>query len=130
MKIEATPAAVGRVRERLRDWLDELALVPDDQLAILVAVGEACTNTIEHAYGDGNAHLFRVEACVDDGTRRVLCHRHRRMEGQRHTHRAGNGLNIIARAAWTRCIVDRRATGTSVTLHLPPERAQRVAVAG
>jgi serine phosphatase RsbU (regulator of sigma subunit)/anti-sigma regulatory factor (Ser/Thr protein kinase)/CHASE3 domain sensor protein len=119
MKLEAAPVAVGRVRERLRGWLDNLALDPDDQLAILVAVGEACTNTIEHAYGDGNAHLFRVEACIENGE--VVCcvtDTGAWKDNAARTAR-GNGLNIM-RELMDEVHVERRATGTSVTLKYRP----------
>jgi serine phosphatase RsbU (regulator of sigma subunit)/anti-sigma regulatory factor (Ser/Thr protein kinase)/CHASE3 domain sensor protein len=115
MKIEATPAAVGRVRERLRGWLDEFELSPDDQLSVLVAVGEACTNAVEHAYASGRPNLFRVEArregnaitcCVTDtGAWKDNAARTAR----------GNGLAIM-RELMDDVVVVRRNNGTSVTL--------------
>jgi anti-sigma regulatory factor (Ser/Thr protein kinase) len=119
MKIEAVPAAIGRVRERLRAWLDGLALAPDDQLAILVAVGEACTNTVDHAYSDRNGHLFRVEACVKDGA--IVCcvtDTGAWKDNAARTAR-GNGLNIM-RELMDEVEVDRRTIGTSVTLKFRP----------
>jgi serine phosphatase RsbU (regulator of sigma subunit)/anti-sigma regulatory factor (Ser/Thr protein kinase) len=115
MKVEATPAAVGRVRERLRAWLDEFELPPDDQLAILVAVGEACTNAIEHAYGSGRPNLFRVEA-RREGTAVVCCVTDTGAWKDNAARTArGNGLAIM-RELMDDVVVVRRANGTSVTL--------------
>jgi len=41
---------VPTVRHRLRDWLDALAWPEPDLDDVLIAVNEACTNAIEHAY--------------------------------------------------------------------------------
>ncbi len=129
MTIEAAPAAVGRVRERLRSWLDSFSLDPDDQLAILVAAGEACTNAIEHAYGDGDAHLFRVEAAVEDGN--VVCCITDTGTWKDNVARTarGNGLNII-RELMDEIHVDRRPTGTSVTLTFRPRARRETSVLG
>ncbi|HTL85384.1 MAG TPA: SpoIIE family protein phosphatase [Acidimicrobiia bacterium] len=115
MKLEATPAAVGRVRERLRGWLDEFELPPDDQLAILVAVGEACTNAIEHAYGSGRPNLFRVEA-QREGDAITCCVTDTGAWKDNATRTArGNGLAIM-RELMDDVVVVRRNSGTSVTL--------------
>ncbi len=129
MKIAAAPDAVGRVRERLRAWLDSLSLDPDDQLAILVAVGEACTNAIEHAYSDGGANLFRVEAGVRDGSL-VCCVTDTGAWKDNATRTArGNGLAIM-RELMDEVLVDRRPNGTSVTLTYRPGVRNEPAVLG
>jgi anti-sigma regulatory factor (Ser/Thr protein kinase) len=129
MKVNAAPDAVGRVRERLRAWLDGMALAPDDQLAVLVAVGEACTNAIEHAYGDGDANLFRVEASVRDGSV-VCCVTDTGAWKDNATRTArGNGLTIM-RELMDEVQVNRRPTGTSVTLTYRPGVRDESAVLG
>jgi serine phosphatase RsbU (regulator of sigma subunit)/anti-sigma regulatory factor (Ser/Thr protein kinase) len=115
MQPVARPDAVGRVRERLREWLDGRGLAPDDQLAILVAVGEACTNAIEHAYGNEGRNLFRVEACCRNGY--VLCcvtdsgaWKDNAMRTAR-----GNGVTIM-NELMDDVTIERRPNGTAVTL--------------
>ena len=119
MKLPALPDSVGRVRERLRVWLDNLDLDPEDQLAILVAVGEACTNAVEHAYGDRSCKLFRVEASVDG--EQILCcvtDNGAWKDNAARTAR-GNGLSIM-RELMDTVTIDRRAAGTSITLSFRP----------
>ncbi len=129
MQLNAAPDAVGRVRERLRAWLDGLALDPDDQLAILVAVGEACTNSIEHAYGDGGANLFRVEASLREGS--IICCVTDTGAWKDNAARTvrGNGLTIM-RELMDEVLVNRRPNGTSVTLKYRPGVRNESAVLG
>ncbi|MCU1426127.1 MAG: tmoS [Actinomycetia bacterium] len=71
MKVQAQRDAIRRVRTQMREWLAPLELSTTEEAAILIAVGEACTNAVEHAYAAGTRALFRVEASLtDDG---VIC---------------------------------------------------------
>jgi serine phosphatase RsbU (regulator of sigma subunit)/anti-sigma regulatory factor (Ser/Thr protein kinase) len=129
MKMKAAPDAVGKVRERLRAWLDSLGLCPDDQLAILVSVGEACTNSVEHAYSDGTSNLFRVEGSVQDGN--IICcvtDTGAWKDNAARTAR-GNGLAIM-RELMDEMSVSRRPNGTSVTLKYRPGVRNESAVLG
>ncbi len=115
----AEPNAVGRVRERLRSWLDEMKLDPDDQLAVLVAVGEACTNAVEHAYGQTERNVFRVEACRE-GTSIVCCVTDAGAWKDNAARAArGNGLAIM-RELMDEVVITRRPTGTAITLRYRP----------
>jgi anti-sigma regulatory factor (Ser/Thr protein kinase) len=129
MKTNATPTAVGRVRERLRAWLDGSEMNPDDQLAILVAVGEACTNAIEHAYGHGGSNLFRVEASQRNGTVTCCVTDTGAWKDNAARTARGNGLAIM-RELMDDVQVRRRPTGTSVTLTYRPGVRNESAVLG
>ncbi len=119
MNPRAEPNAVGRVRERLRSWLDALNLDPDDQLAVLVAVGEACTNAVEHAYGHTEHNVFRVEACRE-GTSIVCCVTDAGAWKDNAARAArGNGLAIM-RELMDEVVITRRPTGTAITLRYRP----------
>ncbi|SCE97322.1 SpoIIE family protein phosphatase [Micromonospora mirobrigensis] len=48
--LAAEPAQLHPTREALRDWLAELGVGASDAEAVLIAVGEACANAIEHGY--------------------------------------------------------------------------------
>jgi len=119
MKIRAAPEALGRVRERLRAWLEALKLSPDDQLAVLVAAGEACTNAIEHAYGDVGGNLFRVEATRDNQDIVCCITDTGGWKDNAARNARGNGLTIM-RELMDDVIVERRPSGTSVTLRYRP----------
>ena len=70
LQIEKAAAAVqlSDVRHQLADWLRSAA-VPDGTVAdIVLAVNEACANSIEHAYRGHTPGKVRVE-CENDGAR-------------------------------------------------------------
>jgi anti-sigma regulatory factor (Ser/Thr protein kinase) len=67
---DASPAALGSLRSQLRDWLSEVGLDSDETADVLVAVGEACANAIEHPRDPANATVH-VQARVVDGELRV-----------------------------------------------------------
>ena len=61
----ATPDRLASVRARLDMWL-RAAGVPDTLCAdIVLAVGEACTNSIEHAYRGGDHGAMHIEAAFE-----------------------------------------------------------------
>lgn len=68
--VYAEPAAVPIVRRRLRAWLETLAWPEPDLDDVLIAVNEACTNAIEHAYPLENPGYVMIDgslARVGDG---------------------------------------------------------------
>ena len=102
-------------REQLREWLDAHGLSPDDQLAILVSVGEACTNAVEHAYNTEGRNLFRVEACCGNG--QVLCcvTDSGAWKDNATRNARGNGVTIM-NELMDDVSIERRTAGTAVTL--------------
>ena len=54
------------VRHRLRAWLETLAWPEPDLDDVLIAVNEACTNAIEHAYLARVGNERHVTAIVQD----------------------------------------------------------------
>jgi anti-sigma regulatory factor (Ser/Thr protein kinase) len=62
---EAAPGQLALVRNQLTAWLRE-ADVPDGLVGnVVLAVGEACTNCVEHAYRARPPGTMRVEAEVE-----------------------------------------------------------------
>ena len=51
--VPAQPVALPGVRTRLREWLSALAWPEPDADDVVMAVSEACTNAVEHAYRSG-----------------------------------------------------------------------------
>ena len=49
----ARPEELRSLRASMRRWLDERAIGEPARSGLLLAVGEACANAIEHAYRDG-----------------------------------------------------------------------------
>jgi PAS domain S-box-containing protein len=95
-RITATSTQLAGLRSDLRGWLDELAMANRLKGDVLLGVGEACTNAIEHAY-QGVArgsidvelthHRDHVTACVTD-------HGSWRPAGQ-HSRFGGRGTTIM-----------------------------------
>ncbi|MBW4721097.1 ATP-binding protein [Saccharothrix obliqua] len=116
------PAVAGRlsvVRNRLDTWLVDRGLSEDDRYDLVIAVNEAVSNAVEHAYPPGSPGVVRVDAdawpdgrievvVADDGMWRVppatLSDR-------------GRGL-LLMRENVDEVRVDRAGTGTRVTLVL------------
>ncbi|MFD3745699.1 ATP-binding protein [Nocardia sp. NPDC058633] len=76
----ADAARLADVRHALQAWLDEVPVDPNEAYDIVLAVGEACTNAVEHGHrGDGgtirlSAALTEtdVHIVVSDGGRWVV----------------------------------------------------------
>ena len=71
LRLPATAASLGALRRALRHWLTDNGATGRDVLDILIAVGEAAGNAVEHAYGPGDAS-FDVEAIVAGGDVEVI----------------------------------------------------------
>ncbi|WP_299535878.1 SpoIIE family protein phosphatase [uncultured Streptomyces sp.] len=68
MSFPAEAGQLAPVRRALRTWLDQCDLPPRTVQNVLVAVGEACANAIEHGHrhSPGETIRLRAEALVDD----------------------------------------------------------------
>jgi serine/threonine-protein kinase RsbW len=62
LRLDATPAAVARARAEVARFADNYAI--DEPVDISLAVSEAVTNVVLHAYRDGRAGSVRVVACM------------------------------------------------------------------
>jgi anti-sigma regulatory factor (Ser/Thr protein kinase) len=63
--VEATPAAPAQLRRALREWLEQLRWPAEGTDELVLAVNEAATNSVEHAYLDaepGAERSLRVHA--------------------------------------------------------------------
>jgi PAS domain S-box-containing protein len=69
----ARPQELRALRAGMRTWLTGLGLGEASQNALLLAVGEACANAIEHAYRDRDAGEVSVDITEDpDGALQVV----------------------------------------------------------
>jgi anti-sigma regulatory factor (Ser/Thr protein kinase) len=62
--IPARPSELGESRRRLRTWLDQHGVTGDARDAVLLGVGEAVANAIDHGSTD-DSQVVRVEMAVD-----------------------------------------------------------------
>ena len=120
-KLPARTMELAPLRRDLREWLTQHV---DDRAqvnAILTTVGEASANAIDHAYADHRDPLMRVEAgrigdelilnVTDTG----------RWKPPVPTPERGRGITMMEVLA-DQVTIDRRASGTSVTLRHTVQR--------
>jgi anti-sigma regulatory factor (Ser/Thr protein kinase) len=109
----ATPTVLAGIRRALEHWLRGHGIDREVATEIMVAVNEACSNAIAHAYGPGRGtftvHLEHVEdwieaTVVDRGHWRAL-----------RDHEKGRGLKIM-RAAMDSVDVRTGTEGTEVVM--------------
>ncbi len=111
--VPARPTSLATVRAEVRRWLRTTDATADDVIDLLVAIGEACANSIEHAYGasDGKVSIrARIEgstvevSVADRGTWRAP-------QGQDR----GRGMTLM-RKLTDNVTISRRPEGTEVTM--------------
>jgi serine phosphatase RsbU (regulator of sigma subunit)/putative methionine-R-sulfoxide reductase with GAF domain/anti-sigma regulatory factor (Ser/Thr protein kinase) len=66
LRLPAVATSLIVLRRSLRQWLADNGATGDDILDVIISVGEAAGNAVEHAYGPGDAS-FDVTATVDAG---------------------------------------------------------------
>lgn len=123
--ITADPASAAIVRNRLREWLGLLHWPDDAAEDVVMAVSEAVSNSVDHAYPDGHTGEVRISAqaqrahdhsrrvCVtvfDDGTWRPIP----RDPGYRR-----RGLTMMA-ACMADLDIDPHDHGTTVRMRSTP----------
>ncbi|WP_243871237.1 SpoIIE family protein phosphatase [Amycolatopsis viridis] len=72
LDLRAEPDSLIDIRRELRRWL-ALADVPEDPAAdVILAVDEACTNSIEHGYGGRGDGMLTLTATAGDGSVEIV----------------------------------------------------------
>jgi anti-anti-sigma factor len=125
VRLAADPARLGPLRRKVGAWAGE-AGVDEDVLADLqLAVGEAATNAVEHAYGavppEGSEVVVRLAFRADGGVAVGVCDRGVWRRAAPDPGHRGRGLMLI-RALATDVVVEGGSTGTAVTFTIPPGR--------
>ncbi|WP_143261334.1 ATP-binding protein [Allokutzneria sp. NRRL B-24872] len=116
--VTAAPDQLATIRRALREWTARIGLDPDEVLGLQLAVGEAATNAIEHAYRDREPGPVRLTAEVrgdgdlvveitDEGEWRTT-------DPGENQHR-GRGMHLI-RSSMDELDVRRGADGTVVRM--------------
>lgn len=115
----AEPAALAEVRHAMQEWLRDGPLDERTAYDVLLAVGEACANAIEHGHrGDGGT--VRLRATLDSAGLRITVSDHGRWKrpAPRPDPVRGRGLAMI-RALIPEVKLTTSANGTTVEMWLP-----------
>ena len=68
LALPAVPESVADARHALRLWAETLPLTREDRDGLLLALSEAATNVVRHAYPRGSStEAVRISAEIDDG---------------------------------------------------------------
>lgn len=104
----------------MRAWMDDHDVVEPFRHALLLAVGEACANAVEHAYRDGAAGDVHVDITQDADRSLAVsvcdfgCFRERSSSSEDR----GRGTGIMRRLT-TEFARDATPSGTTVRFRLP-----------
>jgi anti-sigma regulatory factor (Ser/Thr protein kinase)/uncharacterized protein YigA (DUF484 family) len=113
MQLPAASSSLKPLRTAVRRWLAELRADRGAAADLLTAVGEACANAIEHAYGPGGGTVsVRLEHEAPDVV--ALVGDTGRWRAPRGSHR-GRGITLM-RAVSDEVTIDRAETGTLVRI--------------
>lgn len=107
-------AELAPLRKELRIWLAQLDLTEDEAYDVLLAVGEACANAVEHAYGSGDGPV-EVVGVVGRSALEVTIADRGAWIGPPSESQRGQGL-LIMRALMDDVGVRVTGSGTTVTL--------------
>ena len=110
-----------RLRHAVKEFLGALPLTPDRQDEIVLAVGEAAANAVEHAYRDQELGVIDVTFWTESDALCVQIRDHGRWREPPTGRRpAGQGLGIVLMRRLVDCVLihhDHR--GTNVLLRHP-----------
>jgi anti-sigma regulatory factor (Ser/Thr protein kinase) len=113
LTLPADPRVLADMRRTLRRWLRVRGAGDQDILEITLAVSEACTNAVEHAYSPVPAQ-FSVDACTENGDVRIVVRDTGQWRSPRGTNR-GRGLKIIE-SAMDEVTVEAAPSGTEIVM--------------
>ncbi|MEU2257317.1 ATP-binding protein [Nocardia xishanensis] len=116
----ATADHLAEVRHAVQQWLEQCGIGSDRSYDVLLAIGEACTNAVEHGHrGDGG--IVRVRASYSGGELRVtVADRGCWKPPDAGTVSVrGRGLAII-RAVIPEVTITTGDSGTTVAMRIPP----------
>ena len=118
------PEELRRLRTAMREWMDEQVLTEPVRDALLLAVGEACANAVEHAYHDAASGDVRVDIVEDaDRSFAVSIRDYGRFRsGSAENEDRGRGTDIMRRLT-TDFSRDSTPMGTTVRFRLPMDVA-------
>jgi anti-sigma regulatory factor (Ser/Thr protein kinase) len=114
VEVPAKPAQLMTARHLIRRWVEANEGTDDDCAAFAIAVSEACANSIEHAYGPGDATMH-VRASLTDGEATVTIIDHGEWQEEPRARNRGRGIPIM-REFMDDVAIEPSAEGTTVHL--------------
>ncbi|GAA1264273.1 hypothetical protein GCM10009609_29330 [Pseudonocardia aurantiaca] len=102
VRVRAEPGALRRIRTWVRRWSASIGATVEETNDLVVAIGEACANVVEHAYGPGGGILSvqlsreppAVVAVISDNGRWRAARGYNRGRGTTLIHGLTDGVEI------------------------------------
>jgi signal transduction histidine kinase/serine phosphatase RsbU (regulator of sigma subunit)/DNA-binding response OmpR family regulator len=116
VRLPAEATSLGPLRERLRRWLEADGFSRAALGDVLLAVGEAASNAIEHPIDPRPPAILVTLAHGAEGDTRIEIRDHGRWKDAPSARHRGRGTQIM-RAVAGEVAVERTPQGTTVTLH-------------
>ncbi len=114
MNVDAVARSIGQVRRQLVAFACEVGADRDLQARLALAVSEAATNVVMHAYPSGVSRPLRVEADFDDGDLQVVVADEGEGLRPRRSPGIGAGLGIIAETCDEFVVRERQSAGVEL----------------
>jgi len=116
LRLPAEATSLGPLRDRLRRWLDAAGVDRREAADVLLAVGEAASNAVEHPLEPHPAAIVVSLRHAADGAATIEIRDHGRWDDAPSAPHRGRGMQIM-RAIADDVAVDRSPKGTTVTIH-------------
>jgi anti-sigma regulatory factor (Ser/Thr protein kinase) len=119
LTLTALPENVSPARQYIRRYLDEIQIGDDQYQDVLTALGEALTNTVEHAYFGSYPGPFHVQASISNGDHLVVTVKDEgRWKQQTFSSERGHGTMLMQMLS-EECKITCDEKGTVVRLSFP-----------
>lgn len=117
VEISAHPSALQTARHELETFLEQkLSQAAGEKMSILMAVNEACSNAVEHAYStEGNNQVW-LDAHIDESMLHFIVQDAGHWKEQMRSDERGRGMGIID-SVMDEVQLERRAVGTTLRMH-------------
>ncbi len=116
VRLPADATSLGPLRQRLRRWLVAEGFARTDAGDVLLAVGEAASNAIEHPIEPAPAAIVATLSRGGNGETRIEMRDHGGWDTAPSQAHRGRGMHIMRAIATGDVAIDRGAEGTTVTL--------------
>jgi PAS domain S-box-containing protein len=127
VRLAADPARLGPLRRAVAAWAHEAGLGEDVLDDLQLALGEAATNAVEHAYGDtppeGSEVAVRLDTRADGGVAAWVRDHGAWRDAPADPGHRGRGL-VLIRALAADVVVEGGPGGTTVTFTIAPGRRE------
>jgi PAS domain S-box-containing protein len=116
----AEPARLAPMRQSLVRWLRQLRIAPELVDDVMIAVGEACANAVEHGCRLDPSHTVRLTGTVEDGELALSIVDDGRWRTPEKNSEVDRGRGLLLMLGLMRdVVVDPGPDGTSVHLRTP-----------